>query len=101
MGYYTHYRLEMEPNNTEAWVQIANSETFKNEVSFGSDGVCDEVVRWYEHEAHMVHLSKEYPEVLFTLHGEGEEPGNLWRKYFRNGRVQICKAQVHYDPCVL
>jgi hypothetical protein len=61
------------------------------------DGQC----KWYEDTEDMCRLSKEYSNVLFTLTGNGEEPEDMWVKYFMNGKVQIEKAVITYgkfDP---
>ena len=57
--------------------------------------------KWYEHTEHMCRVSKEYSNVLFILTGNGEEPEDMWVKYFMNGKVQIEKAVITYgkfDP---
>jgi hypothetical protein len=54
--------------------------------------------KWYEHEQDMRIFSKLFPEVVFTLKGEGEEPGDLWFKYFQNGKMQKAEAIITYDP---
>lgn len=61
-------------------------------------GETTESVKWYEHEDHIRALSKEFPNVLFTLRGEGEESGDIWNKYFLNGKMQMAKAQIAFDP---
>ena len=43
---------------------------------------------WYDHEAHMKMVSKDHPDVLFTLKGEGENNGDQWTEFHMNGRVQ-------------
>jgi hypothetical protein len=52
--------------------------------------------KWYEHTEDMRNVSKKYPNVLFTLTGNGEEPDDMWVKYFMNGKVQIEKAVITY-----
>ena len=44
----------------------------------------------------MLNLSRQFPGVLFTLRGEGEENGDLWRSYYRDGKMQTCKAIIMY-----
>ena len=64
---------------------------------FEPDGSSSDSCKWYEHEDDMKVMSKDFPEVLFTLHGEGEESGDIWNKYFLNGKVQVCKAEIKID----
>ena len=98
MSYDTYYRLTTDPPV----------------VSFGDEKVDRGFIRvdalvaggaehcsWSNHEADMRALSRRYPHVLFTLSGAGEEGGDLWRKYFRDGRMQVVHARIEYpefDP---
>ena len=45
----------------------------------------------------MREVSKQHPNVLFELSGEGGENGDLWKAYFKNGKMQMCKAKIIYD----
>jgi hypothetical protein len=38
-----------------------------------------------------------FPTVLFTLKGEGEESGDMWFKYFKNGKMQVAMARIEFD----
>lgn len=94
MGYYTYYTLKSEPN-------ITNTKEFKNffERIFGYelDSALEEECTWYNHEEHMREVSKNFPEVLFMLTGEGEESTDMWRKYFFNSKMQYCEAIITYE----
>lgn len=63
----------------------------------GEDGTGSERTKWYDHQKDMKVLSEKFPTVLFTLHGEGEEGGNLWKEYWLAGKVQVAKARIVYD----
>ena len=70
-------------------------------VNFLTFNPFDEQCKWYEHTEDMCRLSKEYPNVLFTLTGNGEESEDMWVKYFMNGKVQVENAVITYgkfDP---
>lgn len=60
-----------------------------------------EPIKWYENEEDMKKLSAVFPDVLFRLYGEGEESGDLWLCYHKNGKSQHEPAVVSYgefDP---
>lgn len=42
-------------------------------------------------------FSEKHPEALFELSGDGEESGDLWKQYWRNGKVQHCSGTIVYD----
>ena len=42
----------------------------------------------------MLKLSKLFPTTVFRLRGEGEESGDVWVKFFKNGKVQTEKLKV-------
>ena len=35
----------------------------------------------------MLKLSLEFPEYVFILDGEGEESGDIWRSFYKNGKM--------------
>ena len=118
MGYYTNYSLEIDKSATEltpvtgvdengnpatVYVkrtidlvqmesELANACGYERATLFGDS------VKWYEHERDMRDFSKKYPDILFILSGEGEENEDVWRAYFKNGKMQKCKAIISFDP---
>lgn len=95
MGYYTKYELRSNPD-------IIETEDFKEKFNIiAGDGEYDYVLtedcKWYEHEENMRAISKLHPETLFMLDGEGEESGDIWRKYFFDGRMQYCEAKIVFE----
>src|ERR1700733_15663509 len=81
MGYYTDYVASCKENPNH----------FAEKIDFhgGSlvNGHSPESCKWYEHETDMIKYSKQYPELTFALKGEGEEAGDVWIKYFKNGKI--------------
>jgi hypothetical protein len=52
------------------------------------DAETREKCKWYDHDDELKEFSKKFPTWLFTLCGEGEEPGDIWKEYFVNGKMQ-------------
>jgi len=63
----------------------------------GEDGTGSDRTKWYDHQKDMKVLSEKFPTVLFTLNGEGEEGGDLWKEYWLGGKVQVAQARIVYD----
>jgi len=100
MGYYTTYKLSVENfGNQEYDMAVFHHEGYDERFveDFINRKYCFENTKWYEHEEDMRGLSARYPNVLFTLHGNGEETGDVWYKYFLDGKMQHCPAKMSFD----
>ena len=53
--------------------------------------------KWYDYDEEMLELSKQFPETVFCLYGDGEESMDVWYKYYKNGKSQYCPAKVTFD----
>jgi hypothetical protein len=47
-----------------------------------------EPMSWYDFDLDMKQLSTCSPGILYTLRGEGEGQGDVWVRYYLNGKVQ-------------
>ena len=56
----------------------------------------NEPCSWYTHVDDMCKITKGFPETIIALYGDGEESGDLWVKYFLNGKVQREQAEIIY-----
>ena len=61
-------------------------------------GAFGDSCKWYEHESDMRDFSERYPTLVFELTGVGEESGDHWKKYFRNGKMQAVQAKILFEP---
>ena len=104
MGYYTEYNLKIEGCDFEKATEVIEE---LRESSDGAEYALNEVgesaenCKWYDHQKDLKEFSKKYPDLVFELNGEGEESGDIWKKYFQNGKVQLCNAVIvfpEFDP---
>ena len=100
MGYYTDYKLKVDTNDDTVLGQIAENldeiTSYDWEDLGGGEFILDGA-KWYNSDKDMLEVSKLHPTVLFTLYGEGEENGDLWITYYKNGKKQHCEAIITYD----
>ncbi len=97
MGYYTEYTLEHDGGYDPAVEESVRKIEYYGDTL--ADGHTTEGTKWYDHEKDMVRVSVAHPSVLFTLHGVGEGSYDIWKKYFRNGKMQVAKAEITFaDP---
>ena len=96
MGYYTNHELEV-PYENEGLIAALRGECEGAKYAIDDNGSTEQSTKWYEHEKDLRAFSKKHPDVLFILSGEGEEGGDLWREYYKAGKMQRCKAKISYD----
>lgn len=96
MGYYTSYTLEVIEGD-EGLIELFRQSDGEAVYAIGNDVSSYEDIKWYGHEKDLKRFSAQYPEALFKLSGTGEESPDIWIKYFRNGKVQFCKAMITFD----
>lgn len=99
MGYNTNYSLDLH-NVIGIEESIISALREKEIIRYALDENLDsyDSVKWYDHETDMREISKQFPNVIFELHGEGENNEDIWDKYFRNGKMQACYAKIVIPP---
>lgn len=99
MGYYTSHTLKIhEGNKTIQEVLEELGEEFDNlYCAVDENGDSYDAIKWYKHEDDMRQISSRYPDLVFALHGEGEEAEDVWYEYYKNGKVQSCPAKITFD----
>lgn len=94
MGYYTDYEV----------VALDGRADWKHALAkiMGYDEPSDLIgIKWYEHDDDMKTLSLVFPDVTFQLTGYGEETGDIWRAYYRNGVIQHAETTISFSACTL
>jgi hypothetical protein len=92
MGYLTKYSLSIldtEDEEQKAIIGLLREENESARYALCKDGSEAEPCKWYEHHEDLAEFSKRYPEKVFLLEGDGEESGDFWRKYFKNGEFRV------------
>lgn len=108
MSYYTDFRLKVYSGHADlAAVKARLEEIVSIDEETGQtlfdqlDEEDDEIrsfgeIKWYEHDADCVVLSLDFPDVVFRLEGQGQERGDDWYTYYKNGKYQICRGETVY-----
>jgi len=95
MGYCTDYSLDHD-NHTLDNEELAKELSEISSYSFDEDLMIYDA-KWYDWAKDMRTLSKNHIGTLFTLTGEGEESGDIWKAYCRSGKIQVVKAKIVFD----
>lgn len=111
MSWYTYYSLSLfqrrdpdasweevyNPDITDDIKQVLRQEGIIGYV-FDENLDSHDKVKWWNHSL-MESLSKQFPDILFRLHGNAthNDPEDLWYEYWLNGRVQKCPAIITFD----
>lgn len=104
MGYYTHHTLAIRGIiNEEEFRQVKQALKDKDILGYALSEYsnfapneqtqfigCYEEAKWYEHEEDMINISKQFPNFVFKLHGEGEDNDDVWDQYFYQGHTELC-----------
>lgn len=92
MGYYTRHELEIVSGDdftTDYEQEITDSTDYSS--------LFDDKIKWYDCEEDMKAYSKNHPNVVFGINGEGEENGDIWKAYFQNGKMFKTKAKLMFE----
>ncbi len=84
MGYYTNYKIELIRGNRKEFSSLLNRLAEISQYPELKDGYADSI-RWYCWLENSIEVSKEFPNILFMIEGDGEDSDDIWRCYFKNG----------------
>jgi len=91
VGYYTRFTIKAERHLDDV-IELAE------EISGYTLNEYSHDIKWYSHVDDMRKVSLDFPDNLITLEGVGEEDGDMWKKYFYNGKCQVAEAIITYEP---
>lgn len=97
MGYYTRYTLSIAPPPAMPDRAVLDEQTDYGTLQDHIDQL-SEGIKWYHHEQDMLAISKRWPAYVFVLDGIGEEKGDVWRKFFQDGRFETVKQHAWVPP---
>lgn len=97
MGYYTDFELEIvsgeeHVDRTILAQELSEISTYAFDEEFWLNA------KWYDFMEDMKKVSLLYPNTLFRLNGNGEESGDMWQCYYKDGKSQFCKSIITYEP---
>jgi len=91
MGYYTNFTFTT-PLTEDQLNKLSSISGYTHEC----DGDLFKA-KWYEYKEHMIELSRIYPNKLFQIDGDGEDDGDIWRHYFKNGKSLLQKPKIVFE----
>lgn len=86
MGYYTRFEFEFLPADPFTSDHLYEEDLMKGIRAISGYNHFDEA-KWYNHEEHLRKFTKGNKTVIIKLTGEGEETGDVWCKYFLDGKM--------------
>ena len=106
MGYYTRYEgsvtgpallMQKFMEDAEAGGTFGSYGGIELDNWLGGDFFGGDTAKWYDWNADMKEVSSKYPHLLFSLEGEGEESGDIWKAWARNGKVVEARAKIVFE----
>ena len=93
MGYYTNHTINVntptEKTSKEVFKKIFDSLgdplTETKAEKLASQGETEIEAKWYDRETALKAISKRFPDAIITVHGYGEEPGDVWAERWKGG----------------
>lgn len=93
MGYLTKYKIEIIDGDLEDFERqliekkyCTLEQLISREISNSPNAnFFNESTKWYDSIKKMEKFSEKHPRATFLLYGDGEDQGDTWKAYFRNG----------------
>ena len=85
MGYYATFRFCLEEGSKEQYDAMLKDVHELMVIDPLSADYCFEA-KWYNHEEDLEKISKKYPDIAFSVEGDGEDFDDHWIQYWHNGK---------------
>lgn len=110
MGYYTDHTLDVKNvKSREEYSELCTALSEMNILEYAlTEGDYSEdtqsayfytleSVKWYNHAEDMDKISIQFPDMTFMLEGHGEDFGDIWRDYYKNGECNSCRGEIKFE----
>lgn len=96
MGYPTAHTISVYGTDDQAMRKIIDKMKELGIIGYAvnEDLECESPVNWFSEEEDMLELSREFPDVRFEVHGEGDNQGDIWEDHFLNGMTYRSHAEI-------
>ena len=107
MGYYTDYYVEVHGPN-QLTIDDASNDlmgisgyTWQEPLGpmgagiLANEGHLDGA-KWYSRQDDVISVSKDHPNCLFVITGQGEDPSDKWMCWVKDGVYHHCEAEITY-----
>lgn len=85
MGYYTDYDISSNSEEIQQRIEEVSDYGFDRGQMNG---------KWYRYQEDVKQVSLEFPDEVIVVEGDGEEQGDVWKHYFKNGKSFKAQAVV-------
>ena len=92
MGYQTYFSLRME--GPEDKIQEVLDSRFSNKRIEWLVKKEEYEGSWYDFEKDFAIFAKDFPDVLFIVHGDGEESDDIWEQRFKGTKNERHYAEI-------
>ena len=92
MGYYTRFEVTHTSDSYDQNVLIDHY--FEKITGYSINSLSE--IKWYDYDTDMRKLSKQFPHIVFTVEGDGEETGDHWKAYYKNGKGVIHRPKIQF-----
>lgn len=104
MGYHTYFTLSVIGANRTDQERIREMLANLGVLGYalqeesGTEYGAKDPVKWSGCDGDMLEVSREFPQVLFSIHGEGDNNGDIWESHYLGGKTYTQPAIITIPP---